>query len=199
MKIVVMSRHVLEVYIRKVVELDALMLSTLGRDYSETGWTEENFRYDLPFKWELSRLAVNGERMAGFWIASASVPGNCHTHRVAVHPAYQGQGIGRAMFEALARDARAHGPGVETMTLEVGYGNCAAKAFYRELGFESLQRDAIRAYLRARGRAATVLDDCLEEADLSRFSVLERRLGGHKEQSAACPMPDRAQGLDPST
>jgi ribosomal protein S18 acetylase RimI-like enzyme len=92
MKIVVMSRHVLEVYIRKVVELDALMLSTLGRDYSETGWTEENFRYDLPFKWELSRLAVNGERMAGFWIASASVPGNCHTHRVAVHPAYQGQG-----------------------------------------------------------------------------------------------------------
>jgi ribosomal protein S18 acetylase RimI-like enzyme len=173
MRITVMSRDVLESSIQQAVALDELMMLQLGRDFSESAWTEESFRHDLPYKWQLSRFAMFGERLAGYWIASSTVPGNCHTHRVAVRPEYAGQGIGRMMFRTIEEDISSSGFAVDNMTLEVGHSNLAAQAFYRKLGFQQLRESAISDYLRARKRKATVRGDHLEEADGSCFSVLE--------------------------
>jgi ribosomal protein S18 acetylase RimI-like enzyme len=167
MRVERLSREALERWMGDAVRLDALTIERLGRAFSDEAWGEENFRRDVPGKWELSRFALLDNRFAGYWIASAPSAGACHTHRVAVDPECIGRGVGRAMFESVWEDA-----GAATMTLEVGYANAGALAFYERLGFRRLGREGIFEYLIARGRQAFVFDDYHEEANGSRFRVL---------------------------
>lgn len=50
------------------------------------------------------------------------------------HPDYEGQGVGRALIDAVTGHARQLG--LSTITLETGAANSAARAFYRRLGFQ---------------------------------------------------------------
>lgn len=55
---------------------------------------------------------------------------------IAVHPAFQGQGVGRRLFEALFKVAARLEPKIERIELMAREGNLNAVGLYRSLGFE---------------------------------------------------------------
>ena len=68
-----------------------------------------------------------------------------HVWGMYVVPAFRGQGIGRALLEAVIERARAL-PGLRQLNLTVTASNEAARALYRSCGFETfgLERAALR-------------------------------------------------------
>lgn len=55
---------------------------------------------------------------------------------VAVHPAWQGRGVGSGLFEALIAAARDLKPAVGRIELWTGGGNLGAQRLYQRLGFK---------------------------------------------------------------
>jgi len=74
---------------------------------------------------------------------------------IAVHPEFQGQGIGGLLFEALFNEARAMAPPVARVELMVRAGNAGAVRLYERMGFVVEGRFADRVRL----RDGTVEDD----------------------------------------
>lgn len=60
-------------------------------------------------------------------------------HDLAVRPDYRGQGVGRALLDAIATEARARG--CCKVTLEVLSGNAAAQALYARAGYKPYALD----------------------------------------------------------
>jgi ribosomal protein S18 acetylase RimI-like enzyme len=58
---------------------------------------------------------------------------------LAVHPGWQGQGVGQALLEALIEWAKT-APALEKIELNVRSSNTAAQALYRKLGFSEIGR-----------------------------------------------------------
>lgn len=60
----------------------------------------------------------------------------CEMKRMFVYPGHQGQGVGRALAEAVIRDARALG--YQRMLLDTSIRQAEAQALYRRLGFREI-------------------------------------------------------------
>jgi ribosomal protein S18 acetylase RimI-like enzyme len=58
---------------------------------------------------------------------------------LAVHPGWQGRGVGRALLQGLIEWARA-APAIQKIELNVRSSNHAAQALYRKLGFSEIGR-----------------------------------------------------------
>jgi ribosomal-protein-alanine N-acetyltransferase len=85
-------------------------------------------------------VAVDADRVVGFAFLAA-IADVADLHRVAVASDRQRQGVGAALVEAVATEARRRG--CERMLLEVEATNGSAIAFYERLGFvEIARRDA---------------------------------------------------------
>ena len=69
---------------------------------------------------------------AGCWVLA----NEGHITNVAVHPDYQGQGLGRRLMNELT--SRVKALGVDSMTLEVRPSNTVAINLYTSLGFRSV-------------------------------------------------------------
>jgi len=85
-------------------------------------------------------LAYEGDVPAGLAIcfigfSSFKAKPLVNVHDLAVVPQFRGQGIGKALLEAVAADARALGCG--KVTLEVRADNARAIDLYRRVGFQS--------------------------------------------------------------
>lgn len=63
---------------------------------------------------------------------------------IAVHPASQGQGVGKALFTELLRQVREHRPDILRVELIARESNQKAIEFYQKLGFHSEGRMANR-------------------------------------------------------
>lgn len=114
-------------------------LVALDREALDDGWTSREFLLDLPGKWEVSRLALDGSgRVAGFLVASIK-PSGIHVHRLVVAGAFRGRGLGRDLLREVAADAGARG--ILLVTLKVAPSNGDALRFYARLGFEESGRD----------------------------------------------------------
>lgn len=160
--------------VQAAVALDAACVSEMAEAYSNEAWAAENFLRELPGKRDLSACAINNGVCTGFWVASLTSGGDCHTHRVAVDSRVRGEGTAWRLFAAVER--RAGIVGARRMTLEVGRNNTRALGFYAKLGFEPLRATEIHAYLTARGRTADVFEGYLVEADRTAFAVMGRPL-----------------------
>ena len=69
------------------------------------------------------------------------VAGEAEVLTIAVHPAWQGRGVGRLLMDAALRELYARR--AEALFLEVDEGNAPALALYRRLGFRQVgRRDA---------------------------------------------------------
>ena len=89
-------------------------------------WTEENFLFDAPKKWELSFLSD-----AGVAIMSMPEPAHVHLHLLAVRPSSRGQGHGSRIMQEIKRRA-----GENRLTLKVPHDSAGAVSFYKRNGFE---------------------------------------------------------------
>lgn len=75
----------------------------------------------------------DGERPAGFAVASVLPGGEAELESIVTALAHQRRGIAREMFAVLKTELR--GQGVREVVLEVREGNHSAQGFYRFLGF----------------------------------------------------------------
>jgi len=82
-------------------------------------------------------VAVDGEAVVG-WAGLTYVLDEGSVSDIAVLPAYRGQGLGRALTEALLGEARRLA--LACLLLEVRVSNAAAVSLYRSLGFAEVGR-----------------------------------------------------------
>ena len=94
-------------------------------------WTRGNFADSLRSGYQ-GQLLCAGETVLGYFIAMKGVD-EVHLLNITVAPAYQGQGWGRVMLDALALWARAQG--AQWLWLEVRTGNLRAQDVYLRYGY----------------------------------------------------------------
>jgi len=129
-----------------------------------TPWSREMFLEDFPRDFSESLVAVGaGDEVLGYAVCWTLV-GESHLLNLAVHPARQGQGIGRALLsECIRRAARA---GATLIFLEVRAGNEAAQRLYRSMGFAF--RGIRKGYYTDTGEDAVILDREVRKSDAAR-------------------------------
>ncbi len=110
-------------------------------------WTRGNFVDSLAAGYLAEVLEDETGRLLGYFIAMAGVD-EMHLLNVTVASAWQGQGLGRLMLEALAAHAR--GRGMASLWLEVRESNRRARALYEQLGYAEV--GLRRGYYPAAGR-----------------------------------------------
>jgi len=94
-------------------------------------WTRGNFADSLRAGY-LAQLLCAGDHLLGYFVAMKGVD-EVHLLNITVAPAYQGQGWGRTMLDALVLWSR--GQGAEWLWLEVRAGNARARHVYEAYGF----------------------------------------------------------------
>ena len=94
-------------------------------------WSEKTFASNQGERYLNLQLASDGE-MAAFAITQI-VLDEATLFNIAVDPAYQRRGLGRALLEAVIDEVEKRG--VSTLWLEVRASNAAAIALYESLGF----------------------------------------------------------------
>jgi len=97
----------------------------------EHPWTHGNFADSLRAGYE-AQLLHAGEELLGYFVAMKGVD-EVHLLNITVAPAYQGQGWGRVMLDALAIWSR--GQGAQWLWLEVRLGNVRAQRIYERHGY----------------------------------------------------------------
>ena len=89
-------------------------------------------------------VAVKEEELAGYCYGSLE-EGHGHLIRMAVHPAWQGQGVGsRLVAEAMRFFQQAD---VQLVTLNTQEENERAQRLYRKFGFQLTEREAVALWL----------------------------------------------------
>ena len=94
-------------------------------------WSRGNFSDSLQSGYQ-AQLLVAGDTLLGYFVAMKGVD-EVHLLNVTVAPAYQGQGWGRVMLDALAIWAR--GQGAQWLWLEVRASNTRAQRVYESHGY----------------------------------------------------------------
>ena len=132
-QVVALTQDFLNRYMPQLIALDEKVQREFGDTYSNESWGAEEFSRDLPAKWSYSALAIQGDRVCGFWIASSRTPTMVYTHRVAVERDKRRFGIGKKMFDFVLSKARKGG--FSMMGLSVSIYNIQAIQFYESMGF----------------------------------------------------------------
>ena len=94
-------------------------------------WTRGNFSDSLRSGYQ-AQLLCAGDAILGYFVAMQGVD-EVHLLNITVDPAYQGQGWGRVMLDALALWSRAQG--AQWLWLEVRKSNLRAQQVYTRYGY----------------------------------------------------------------
>jgi ribosomal-protein-alanine N-acetyltransferase len=97
----------------------------------EHPWTRGNFVDSLNSGYQAQTLGANGV-VIGYFVAMMGVD-EVHLLNITVAPAWQGQGWGRVLLDALALWAR--GQGAQWLWLEVRSSNTRAQRIYEHHGY----------------------------------------------------------------
>lgn len=123
---------------RRMVPEDADAVAAIEAACMPVPWSRQTFWEEASRTAAYYLLALDGNKdkqiiaYAGCWVMT----NEGHITNVAVDPAYQGQGVGKALMVELMR--RVKELGADSMTLEVRPSNKAAIALYTGLGFRSV-------------------------------------------------------------
>lgn len=123
--------------IRRMKKADIKAMFDIELGTFSVPWPEASFHHELdenPAARYLVAESDSGEVIAyaGAWMIFEEA----HITNIAVRKDWRGQGIGKALTEALIQYAA--NLGVQYMTLEVRKSNAIAQAMYKKLGFEKL-------------------------------------------------------------
>ncbi len=110
-------------------------------------WTRGNFIDSLAAGYLARVLRGPAGETLGYFVAMRGV-NEMHLLNITVAPAWQGQGLGRLMLQALAGHARS--AGMASVWLEVRESNRRARALYQQIGYEEV--GLRRGYYPAAGR-----------------------------------------------
>lgn len=127
----------LSVQLRPLAEADLGRVMEVETASFSTPWKEATFRGLLRRTDTDLVAAVRGERLVGYAVAW-TVLDQSELGNVAVAPVARGEGIGRALVEAILE--RVRGRGARECFLEVRESNRLAQELYRSLGFEVVGR-----------------------------------------------------------
>ncbi|MDX2243044.1 MAG: ribosomal protein S18-alanine N-acetyltransferase [Leptolyngbyaceae cyanobacterium bins.302] len=132
------------------LELDRLSLGNL--------WSADGYLREIESPNSDLLIFQDGKNLSAFPSIAAlgcswAILEEAHVTIVAVHPAYQRQGLGQAMVLALL--TKAYRRGLERATLEVRVSNTAAIALYEKFGFREAGRR--KRYYQDTGEDALVM------------------------------------------
>jgi [ribosomal protein S18]-alanine N-acetyltransferase len=123
--------------IRLALPAEASAIAAMSRDLIERGldwrWDARRVAHSIRDRASNTAVAHVRGRLCGFGIMKYR-ENEAHLLLLAVHPTYQGQGVGSALVGWLEDCALTAGIGV--IYLEARSGNAAARAFYRRLGYK---------------------------------------------------------------
>lgn len=134
----------------ELVALDEAVLKSAGAVYDSSAWTEDQFRYALPQKDQLSVAAFQDDIIAGFSIGYAFLPDWHHISRVAVHPTQTGKGIARQMLAAQLETMQTLAPAL--ISVDTTRVNAGAFKLYTGFGFSPLEGPELERYVQIRHR-----------------------------------------------
>jgi [ribosomal protein S18]-alanine N-acetyltransferase len=121
------------------------------RAYSHP-WTRGNFADSLRSGYQ-AQLLCAGDAVIGYFVAMRGVD-EVHLLNITVDPAYQGQGWGRLMLEALTLWSRAQN--AQWLWLEVRTSNARAQQVYERYGFRRVG-ERRHYYPAAKGREDAIV------------------------------------------
>lgn len=121
--------------------LDGKLVEKYGHSFSDEAWNADNFTYELPGKYALSRVLYLNDQLVGYCIASEK-SGGIYIHRFAV--AQVAQGLAGKFFKKVMQGFD------RPVYLMVNTQNRVAIAFYKGFGFETVDNsDTIRRFIAA--------------------------------------------------
>lgn len=122
--------------IRQAIEADLDGVAALDGAAFEPEWrySRDVLRRALHSA-ERFRVIVCDGALAGYYFVAAA-DGNAHLTRIAVHPAAQGRGIGRALMRDALRESAC--AGAVTMSLNTQTSNSRAQRLYERFGFRRI-------------------------------------------------------------
>jgi [ribosomal protein S18]-alanine N-acetyltransferase len=152
--IVAVDRETLARYLGRVVEIE--------RQSFLSPWTPAMFREEL--NRGISRLWVlEAQGVCSGYICFWVVADEMHLLNLAVDPGQRGRGLGRRLLDAMIE----HGvqAGARSVWLEVRPSNSAARALYRQAGFQEAGRR--RRYYRETGEDAIIMSRVIGPSAIS--------------------------------
>lgn len=170
MKVLPLNINLLEKHLNEIIDIDQYYIEQLGEEYTTFKWDETNFKLEKPGKWKLSQLALIGNQVVGFWIASR-FQSVCHTHRVAVHPKKQHQGISTDLWKHVHESAKKLD--IHEFTVVANINNKRALNFYKKLGFSKVKEKQTQEYLKQHNRKAEIIDNYIQENNGSKYYILK--------------------------
>ena len=113
-----------------LADLDEVM--AIERTSFKHPWSSHFFLEELQMACARSILAQINRQIVGyalFWV----LPDEVDIHNIAVHASFRRQGIGQALLQHVAAEARSRN--ASRVTLEVRVSNIAAQKLYESVGF----------------------------------------------------------------
>ena len=114
-------------HIKQILEIEELCFAT--------PWSEASYKSELSDDHAFYLVALLGDDVigyCGYW----EIVGEGHITNVAVHPDYQGQGLGSQLLRRLIEYAVQ--AGIDSFTLEVREDNVPAIKLYEKYGFTAV-------------------------------------------------------------
>ena len=98
-------------------------------------WNKTKFIDSINNNQTFASLIVAGDQVLGYMVALRSVD-SADLLNICVHPDYQHQGLGRALFDYLVQQLQLLG--INDIFIEVRQSNHSALLFYQTMGFEAI-------------------------------------------------------------
>ncbi len=122
--------------IRKAQVEDISQLLDIEHYCYDNPWPREAFEEEIGNGDLGIGLVAEDEGIIVGFLTGMAMAQELHLHNIAVHPDYQGRGIGRGLMEAV--DAYCREGNFKRITLEVRQDNDIARKLYLSLGFEAV-------------------------------------------------------------
>jgi len=106
----------------------------LINDWKYCDWNEENFIYELPFKWEFSFSLNSNNEIVGFCIASNKIPEVYYIHLLFISPSVRGNSLGLKLLLYAQEIGIKHN--INIIELRCPESNEKALTFYLKNGFK---------------------------------------------------------------